>query len=112
MELELTGGRYVPAAGALAVVSGAEELCKRIHMKLCTRRGSFLPLPEYGSRLHLLHRCRTGQREAAARQYIAEALEGEALELEKLIMTQEGDRLRLDMVFRTGDDTICLETTI
>ena len=112
MELELKNGCYVPAEGALAVVGGADELRQRIHMKLCTRRGSFLPLPEYGSRLHLLHRCRAAQREAAARQYIAEALEGENLELEMLTMAQTGDKLHLDMVFRTGDDTIRLETTI
>ena len=46
MELELKNGRYVTADGAPATVSGAEELRQRILMKLCARRGSFLPLPE------------------------------------------------------------------
>ena len=112
MELELKNGRYVTADGAPATVSGAEELRQRILMKLCARRGSFLPLPEYGSRLHLLQRCKAAQREAAARQYIAEALEGEDAELEKLAVAQRGDRLFLDMVFRTQDDSIRLEMTI
>jgi len=112
MELKLENGRYISAMGELAVVGGAEELRQRILMKLCARRGSFLPLPEYGSRLHLLHRCGKAQREAAARQYIAEALEGEGLELESLQLTQTGDRLHLSMVFRAENGPVRLETTI
>ena len=78
MELKLMNGDYVPdASGALRTVTGTEAAVQRALMRLAARRGGFLPLPEYGSRLHTLCRIRPSQREGAARQYALEALEPE-----------------------------------
>ena len=78
MELKLNGGAYaVSPAGGFQTVTGAEELAQRALMRLSARRGGFLPLPEYGSRLHTLCRLKPGERPAAARQYVIEALSDE-----------------------------------
>jgi len=79
MELKLKGGDYVPAAdGGLCTVSGVDALVQRAMMRLAARRGGFLPLPEYGSRLHTLAHIKPGERSAAAQQFVAEALEGDS----------------------------------
>ena len=78
MELKLQNGDYLPeAGGGLRRVSGTEELAQRALMRLAARRGGFFHLPDYGSRLHTLGRMKTSQREAAAWQYVLEALEPE-----------------------------------
>lgn len=79
MELKLENGRYQASKyGGLETVSGGEELCQRIVMKLTARRGAFLPLPDYGSRLHtLLSSVRAAERETAAGLLAAEALSDE-----------------------------------
>lgn len=78
MELKLQDGRYVfDRSGALQTVEGREELLQRALMRLAARRGSFLPDPEYGSRLYLLGRLKPAQRAAAAKLYAAEALKPE-----------------------------------
>ena len=79
MELKLEQGRYVPGAGGLLRVTGANEIAQRVMMKLTARRGGFAPLPEYGSALYtLLHTARPSEYETAAMQYIAQALADEA----------------------------------
>ena len=52
MELRLKDGKYDSIGARLCTVSGAEELAQRVMMKLAARRGSFWPLPDYGSRLY------------------------------------------------------------
>ena len=74
-ELKLQNGDYVPEPGGdLLCVSGTEALVQRALMRLAARRGGFLPLPDYGSRLHTLGRLKPSQREAAAWQFALEAL--------------------------------------
>ncbi len=78
MELRLKDGRYDSIGASLCTVSGAEELAQRVMMKLAARRGSFWPLPNYGSRLYrLVNGERPKDRELAVRQYVAEALSDE-----------------------------------
>ncbi len=77
MELRLQNGDYVTQAGKLQRVSGMEELAQRVLMRLQARRGAFYLMPEYGSRLYQLSQVKPSQRETAARQYVAEALEEE-----------------------------------
>ena len=78
MELKLKDGDYVPAAGGgFCTVSGEDALVQRALMRLAAHRGAFLPLPDYGSRLYMLPRIKPGERSAAARQFVAEALEAE-----------------------------------
>ena len=112
MELKLVDGAY--AAGKyswLAEVSGDEETAQRIAMKLTARRGGFAPLPEYGSRLYALPQLKPSQRQAAAKQYIAEALEGETdAALTGMSMAAEDGRLSLKLTFRVGGGTADMET--
>ena len=78
MALVLREGDYVPdGRGGFRSAEGGQEVLERVLWKLTVRRGSFPFLPELGSRLHLLGRASTRQREALAGQYVAEALEEE-----------------------------------
>ena len=78
MELKLENGQYVTArSGAPETVRGTEELLQRAKMRLAAKRGSFLPDPEYGSRLYQLGALKPSQRAAAAKLYAAEALKTE-----------------------------------
>lgn len=78
MELKLENGDYVPdGIGGLRRVHGQEELLQRILFKLTARRGKFPFQENLGSRLWQLGRLSPGQRQSAAAQYVAEALEDE-----------------------------------
>ena len=114
-ELRLENGRYVQGKyQGFESVSGAEELLQRVLMKLKTRRGSFLPMPDYGSRLYLLAGLKPSARESAAKQYIAEALAGETgLELEKLSLEDSAaGELLLTMGFRYNGESIETQTIV
>ncbi len=80
MELKLIDGDYrISAFGGVETVSGVDELCQRIVMKLSAKRGGFFPFPDFGSRLHTLGATVKGsERESAARLFVAEALASEA----------------------------------
>lgn len=83
MDLKLQKGDYIPdGVGGLLRAEGREALLQRVLFKLTARRGAFPFLPELGSRLHQLGKVPPAQRQAAAAQYAAEALEGEALTVE------------------------------
>lgn len=94
MELKLEQGNYVPGETGLVQVSGMEELAQRVLMRLTVPRGNFPLLPDYGSRLSMLQGIRPSQRESAARQFVAEALEEETelklLGVELLATDEEG----------------------
>ncbi len=88
MELRLRNGDYVPdGVGGLLRAEGREALLQRVLFKLTARRGAFPFLPELGSRLHQLGKVPPAQRQAAAVQYAAEALEGEALTVESAALS-------------------------
>lgn len=116
MELKLADGNYEAGVrGSLLTVSGTDEVAQRIIMRLTARRGGFAPLPEYGSRLHLLHLAKPSEREAAAKQYVAEALSDErGVKLESLSISGEGaGRIALDLMFSyLGDQQIEVKTVI
>lgn len=82
MELKVRDGDYLTdGQGGFQRAEGAEELLQRVLWKLCIRRGSFPLLPDLGSRLYQLVGEKPARREALARQYVAEALAGEELEI-------------------------------
>lgn len=93
MELKLTDGKYTLGTYLAPVeLEELDELLQRVIMKLKVRRGTFLPQPDYGSRLHLLSRTKPSNRETAARQYVLEALADETeLELSALELSQKAD---------------------
>lgn len=71
-------GDYVTdEKGALRRAEGSQELLQRVLWKLSIPQGSFPPLPELGSQLYQLGRCKPSQRESMARQYAAQALADE-----------------------------------
>ena len=80
MELKLRDGDYVPdGIGGLCRVDGNGALLQRTLFKLTARRGMFPFLEKLGSRLWQLGEVPPGRRQSAAAQYVAEALEDEAL---------------------------------
>ncbi len=79
MELKMKNGDYIPdGAGGLNRSEGAQEVLNRVLFRLTARRGAFPFLPDLGSQLHRLLRERPSARLAAARQYVAQALEDES----------------------------------
>ena len=78
MELELRDGDYLAdGAGGLRRVEGREALLQRIFFRLTARRGTFPFWESLGSRLWTLGNLPAPERRAAARQFVAEALEEE-----------------------------------
>ncbi len=90
MEALFIDGDYVPDGwGGFETASGQQETVQRILFKLSARRGGFPLLPELGSRLWMLSREKHSELNSAARQYIAEALEGEGLILEDVAIAEK-----------------------
>lgn len=74
MELKIKDGDYVAANGGLVSLEGDEALLQRVLYRLTARRGAFPFLETMGSRLYTLGSVKRGQRAAAAKQYVVEAL--------------------------------------
>lgn len=114
MELMVRDGDYVTdETGAFRRAEGSQELLQRVMWKLSIPRGSFPPLPELGSQLHQLGRCKPAQRESMAKQYAAQALADEpeltvtAAELEtdgilRLYLEWRGQTLTLELELGGG----------
>ena len=62
-----------------------------VMFKLVARRGTFPFQEELGSRLWQLSRVPAAQRQMVAKQYVAEALAGEELEVEAVTLEPRGD---------------------
>lgn len=89
MELKLRDGDYLAdGAGGLERAHGDAALLARVLFRLSARRGGFAPLPELGSRLHLLGREKPAMRQTAAAQYVAEALADENVTVTQVTLTQ------------------------
>lgn len=116
MELKITDGEYTLGDYlAPTELEEFDEVLQRVTMKLKVRRGSFLPLPDYGSRLYLLSKSKPSSRETAARQYVLEALADETeLELSALELSQKDDgeaALSLTFIYKS-EYTVNIETEI
>lgn len=75
MSIQMDRKDYVAAGGSVASASGGSALLSDILFRLSARRGGFVLLPEFGSRMHLLRHEKPSARAALARQYAVEALE-------------------------------------
>lgn len=75
MSIQMNGKDYAVAGSTVVSVTGGNALLGDILFRLSARRGSFTLMPELGSRMYLLCREKTSNREALARQYAVEALE-------------------------------------
>ncbi|MDO4749586.1 MAG: hypothetical protein Q4A39_01960 [Eubacteriales bacterium] len=109
MDLKLSLGQYVPSEHAgLETLSGQEELIQRVLMKLQAPRGAFPPLPDYGSRLYLLHREKPSHRNTAALLFAAEALEEEdsvTVESAEVSLSENGQLLVALRLTAAGEAT-------
>lgn len=113
MELKLSDGDYTAAAGGmLKTVSGTEELLQRVALKLAARRGAFPFMPQFGSRLYELSRAKNAQREAAARQYIVEAIADEPVSPTEITLSEDGDVLVVTVEFEYGGQTLAVKTVV
>ena len=115
MELKLNGRNYESDSfGSAAEVSGAEAMLQRALFTLRVRRGAFAPLPDFGSRLHLLQREKPSDREAVARGYVQEALSAlEGLYLDSLSLQENADSsLTLQLSFTYKGDELDAELLI
>ena len=108
MELKIKNRDYVAdGAGGLRRVSGKEELLQRVLFRLTARRGGFALAPTLGSRLHLLGHEKPGNRQAAAKKCVAEALSGETgITVEEVSLAYDGDTSKLRVRLRYGDETL------
>ena len=85
-ELELRDEDYVAdGAGGLRRVTGDAALLQRVLFRLTARRGTFPFWETLGSRLWQLGRVSPAGRQAAARQYVAEALAEEPVQVDKVV---------------------------
>ena len=92
MELKIKNGDYVAdGAGGLLRVSGREALLQRVLFRLTARRGTFPVMPDMGSRLWQLGRLSPSQRLPAAKQYVAEALEAEPVQIRDVLLSAAAD---------------------
>lgn len=114
MELKLRDGRYVLDGKHVPMeLDGNDELAQRVALKLQVHRGTFLPMPDYGSRLYTLGRVRPAERETAARQFVLEALADEdGLTLETLELTEKDGEAALRLTLKRGSKTFDVETKI
>ena len=114
MELELKNGDYVPnGTSGLRRLEGNQALAQRVLFRLKARRGSFPFWDSLGSRLWRLGCLPARERQAAARQYVTEALAEEAgLRVGSVDLAQGGDGTALLTVGLTyGEEplTVTLE---
>ena len=103
LELVLRDGDYVcDGRGGMERAEGAEEILARVLFRLTARRGALPFLPELGSRLHEVLREKPSARLAAARQYVAQALEQEDVEITDVTLTdlEEGAQLDVSLLWQ------------
>lgn len=114
MELKIKNGDYVAGPGGLAALSGDEAMLQRVLFRLTMRRGSFPFLEHMGSRLYALGSVKRGQRAAAARQYVAEALQEErGITVTEVTYREEGGSLgTVRVALRYDGGSYALETEI
>ena len=105
MELKLRNGDYcADGIGGEVRAAGTEALLERALFRLSVRRGSFPFLPTLGSELYRLMGEKPSERETAARQYAAAALEEEsALTVERVELAEGGDGVMKLCVLLTAD---------
>ena len=113
MELKLKNGDYIPdGAGGLARGTGAEEILARVLFRLTARRGGFPFRPELGSELYKVLREKPSARSAAARQYVARALEGENVTVTDVQLEDGGDSARLTVSLLWQGEALSVTTVL
>ena len=92
MSLLLKDRDYVAdGSGGVTVVQDGEELLSEVLFRLTAKRGAFPFWENLGSRLWALGRVPAPERQAAARQYVTEALSEEPVTVEEVTLEREED---------------------
>ena len=113
MELKLKIRDYCPdGAGGLERGEGAQAVLARVLFRLTARRGALPFLPELGSRLHEVLREKPSARLAAARQYVAQALEQEDVEITDVTLTDLEEGAQLDVSLLWQGETLSVTTQL
>ena len=114
MENLLRDGDYVPNGfGGFTRLYGTQELLARALFKLTCRRGSFPFLPELGSRLYERGSLRPSEREAAAKIYCEQALQGMGVSVDEVKLTQlPSGQARVEVYLTCQDEKQALEVRI
>ena len=111
--LVIRNGDYVPdGSGGLRRAQGREALLERVIFRLTAHRGQFPFLEDLGSQLWRLGRVGSAGRQAAAEQYVTEALKGEeGLTVEAVTLAQEGEtaHLTVDLSYQGEALSVTLE---
>lgn len=111
MELLIQNGDYAPdGKGGFKRAQGSDELLQRVLFKLTARRGSFPFLPALGSEFYRLPREKPSAWNSLARQYAAQALEGEELTVEDVHVTPRDGGAAVELVLSAQGET--LELTV
>ena len=106
-ELKIRNGDYLCRGDRLETVDGTDGLLQRVLFKLTARRGKFHVWDTLVSRLWQLSRIAPSQRQAAAAQYVAEALQDEPLTVERVeLQTRADGMMELTVVLQSGDRTL------
>ena len=92
MEVKIHNGDYIPdGLGGVVRCQGTEALLERVLFRLTAKRGAFPFWENLGSRLWALGRVPAPERQAAARQYVTEALSEEPVTGEEVTLEREED---------------------
>nr|WP_302647957.1 hypothetical protein [uncultured Dysosmobacter sp.] len=109
----LVNGDYVPQENHLRSVEGDEAVLQRMLMKLTARRGQFPFMEDFGSRLWTLGRLRPAERQAAAEQYVLEALRDEpGLTIEQVTLAENGGKAALTVKTIKGERRLTAEVAL
>lgn len=96
--LVMRAGDYVlDGQGGQVRALGAEAVVQRVLFRLQARRGALPFLPELGSELYKVMREKPSARLGAARQYVAQALEGEDVRVTGVELEEDGEKARLSV---------------
>ena len=111
--LMIVNGDYVSRENSLRTVEGDEAVLQRMLMKLTARRGQFPFMEEFGSRLWMLDRLRPAERQAAAEQYVLEALRDEpGLTVEQVTLAESGGKASLTVRAVKGEHRLTAEVAL
>lgn len=113
MELLIQNGDYVPdGKGGFQRAEGSAELLQRVLFKLTARRGSFPFLPNLGSQLYRLTREKPSALPSLARQYAAQALEGENLSVEDARVSPTENGAAVQIILRAQGDILSITVEV
>ena len=111
--LALVNGDYQPRGNGLRIVTGDAALLQRILLKLTAHRGQFPFGEEFGSRLWTLSQLRPSERQAAAEQYVVEALADEAgLKVESVALAESGGTAKLTVCVSVNGTQLTVEAAL